>query len=116
MADKVFEGRIEAPRKTHAIWTSQNPILRYGERVTVIMEDGSIRHKTGDGVVAYSALPFDEADIDAAIARLESASGGGAYGAIAFADDGAGNVTVMVGGVELSLVDDGAGNVTMEVS
>ncbi len=66
MADKVFEGRIEAPRKTHAVWTSQNPVLLYGERVTVILEDGSIRHKTGDGVAAYIGLPFDEEEIVAA--------------------------------------------------
>ena len=46
---------------------------------------------------------------------VESASGGGSPGTLVFSDDEVGNVTVTVGGVELTLVDDGAGNVTMEV-
>lgn len=58
--EQVFEVRIEDLRKPHEVWSSENPVLRYGERVTAIMPDGYVRHKTGDGVAAYNSLIFDE--------------------------------------------------------
>ena len=58
--ENVLEGRVEGLRKTAAVWENENPVLRYGEFVSVVMPDGSIRHKTGDGVAAYADLPFDD--------------------------------------------------------
>lgn len=69
--EQIFEVRIEDLRKLHEVWSSENPVLRYGERVTAIMPDGYVRHKTGDGVAAYNSLSFDE---DECLAKVFLAS------------------------------------------
>ena len=54
-----FETRVCNKRDTDANWTTANPVLLDGEMVVVRMSDGSIRSKTGDGITAYTLLPFN---------------------------------------------------------
>lgn len=63
MADRVMKVRaIQQRRDTVANWTAKNPILLDGEQITVIFEDGTIRHKTGYGGKRYNDLPFEGAE------------------------------------------------------
>lgn len=63
MADKVIKvSAILQRRDTAANWEAKNPVLKDGEQITVILTDGTIRHKTGYGGQTYSELPFDNAD------------------------------------------------------
>ena len=63
MAEKVMKvGAIQQRRDTVENWTTKNPILLDGEQITVIFDDGRIRHKTGYGGKRYNELPFDGAE------------------------------------------------------
>lgn len=59
----TYNTRIRYRKDTDANWTSANPVLLKNERIIVETEiSGStvLRTKTGDGVKAYAALPFDD--------------------------------------------------------
>lgn len=45
---------------TQSNWESANPVLLDGEEILVECSDGITRRKVGDGVSAYSALPFSD--------------------------------------------------------
>lgn len=60
MAERVIKIKaIQQRHDTVANWTAINPILLDGEQITVVFDDGTIRHKTGYGGKRYSELPFD---------------------------------------------------------
>lgn len=58
MAEKTFNTRIKHKRDTHANWTTNNPVLLDGEIAVVVMENGEIRQKVGNGTSSYTALDF----------------------------------------------------------
>lgn len=52
--------RICHKRATSAELTQSDPVLLDGEIIIVDTANGEVRTKTGDGVTAYSKLPFDD--------------------------------------------------------
>lgn len=60
MATKTMNVRVSGKRDTLANWTSNNPVLLSGEVVQVIMTDGTLRHKTGNGTNTFTQLPYDD--------------------------------------------------------
>ena len=50
-----MKGRIQHPMYTAAALTAQNPVLLAGE---VVYESDTGRHKLGDGVKGWNALPY----------------------------------------------------------
>lgn len=63
MSNKVVNvAAIQQRHDTVANWESQNPILKDGEQVTVFLDGGTTRHKTGCGGKTYRELPFDGCD------------------------------------------------------
>jgi len=50
-----MKGRIQHPMYTAARLTAVNPVLLAGE---VVYESDTRRHKIGDGVKAWNALPY----------------------------------------------------------
>lgn len=55
---KTFQTRIKHKKDTHANWTTNNPVLLDGEIAVVVMGDGEIRQKVGNGTSSYTALDF----------------------------------------------------------
>lgn len=55
---KTIDTRIRHKKDTSANWESNNPVLLENELILVEMNDGEIRIKIGDGISAYSDLPF----------------------------------------------------------
>ena len=53
--DRIMKGRIQHPMYTAARLTVANPVLLAGE---VVYESDTSRHKIGDGVKAWNALPY----------------------------------------------------------
>ena len=60
MATKTMNVRVSGKRDTLANWTTNNPVLLSGEVVQVIMTDGTLRHKTGNGTNTFTQLPYDD--------------------------------------------------------
>lgn len=60
MATNTMNVRVLGKRDTLANWTNNNPVLLSGEVVQVIMTDGTLRHKTGNGTSTFSQLPYDD--------------------------------------------------------
>lgn len=60
MATKTMNVRVSGKRDTLANWTSNNPVLLSGEVVQVIMTDGTLRHKTGNGTNTFTQLSYDD--------------------------------------------------------
>lgn len=54
----TLNARIQYKKDTDVNWTSNNPVLLENELIIVEMENGDCRFKIGDGVRAYSDLPF----------------------------------------------------------
>ena len=50
-----MKGRIQLPMYTAAALAATNPVLFAGE---VVYESDTSRHKIGDGVKAWNALPY----------------------------------------------------------
>ena len=50
-----MKGRIQHPMYTAAALAATNPVLFAGE---VVYESDTSRHKIGDGVKAWNALPY----------------------------------------------------------
>lgn len=50
-----MKGRIQHPMYTAAALTEENPVLLAGE---VVYESDTGRHKLGDGVKGWNALPY----------------------------------------------------------
>ena len=48
-------GRLQLPQYTAAALTAANPVLLDGE---VVYESDTRRHKIGDGIKAWNALPY----------------------------------------------------------
>ena len=69
---RAFYTRIAHKRDTSANWTTNNPVLLYGEIILVDTADGELRMKVGDGVKTYTQLPFT----DEALRSLISNGGG----------------------------------------
>lgn len=61
-----MKGRIQHPMYTAAALAAVNPVLLDGE---VVYESGTGRHKIGDGVKAWNALPYAGGGILRAISR-----------------------------------------------
>lgn len=59
-------GRLQLPQYTAAALTAANPVLLDGE---VVYESDTRRHKIGDGVKAWNALPYAGGGILRAIFR-----------------------------------------------
>lgn len=59
---KIVIAGFQQRRDTKENWETKNPVLRDGEQITVIFQDGSTQHKTGYGGKTYSELPFDNAE------------------------------------------------------
>lgn len=60
--EKTYDVRIKQKKDTIANWTAKNPLLLDGEVAYVVMEDGEIKRKIGDGKSQFSELPYtDEA-------------------------------------------------------
>lgn len=55
MSNETLKGRFQHPMYTAAALTAANPVLLAGE---VVYESDTGRHKIGDGVKAWSALPY----------------------------------------------------------
>ncbi|MFQ8748849.1 MAG: hypothetical protein ACLR8T_12875 [Alistipes finegoldii] len=64
--DAVMKGRIQHPMYTAAALTAENPVLLAGE---VVYESDTGRHKLGDGVKGWNALPYAGGGILRAIFR-----------------------------------------------
>ena len=60
MATKTMNVRVSGKRDTLANWTNNNPVLLSGEVVQVIMTDGTLRHKTGNGTNTFTQLSYDD--------------------------------------------------------
>ena len=60
MATKTMNVRVSGKRDTLANWTSNNPVLLSGEVGQVIMTDGTLRHKTGNGTNTFTQLSYDD--------------------------------------------------------
>ena len=59
MATKTMNVRVSGKRDTLANWTNNNPVLLSGEVVQVIMTDGTLRHKTGNGTNTFTQEAWD---------------------------------------------------------
>lgn len=59
--------RIQNKKDTEANWTSANPVLLDGEIISVVMTDGIVRTKTGNGISSYSQLKFNDEGIYSAV-------------------------------------------------
>lgn len=68
--NKQINSRIKQKRDTSSNWTSNDPVLLYGEIIVVDTNEGEIRLKVGDGTKRYSQLPF----LDESIRNLISQS------------------------------------------
>lgn len=68
--EKTIISRVKSKRDSHENWTANNPVLLFGEIITVDMTNGDVRHKTGDGVTPYIDLAFDDQAITEAIEQL----------------------------------------------
>lgn len=67
---KTIISRVKSKRDSHENWTANNPVLLFGEIITVVMTSGDVRHKTGDGVTPYIDLAFDDQALADAIEQL----------------------------------------------
>lgn len=74
MAEHRINASFQQRRDTAANWESKNPVLLDGEMITVITNAGAVRHKTGDGIKAYTKLPFDDEPLYNALAGKCDAS------------------------------------------
>lgn len=68
--EKTIISRVKSKRDSHENWTANNPVLLFGEIITVVMTNGAVRHKTGDGVTPYIDLAFDDQALTDAIEEL----------------------------------------------
>ena len=73
MPNKTFNARVQMKRDTSANWTSNNPVLLYGENIIVDTDGGEVRFKVGNGTSTYTQLPYTD---EAIISRMLSLSGG----------------------------------------
>lgn len=73
MPNKTFNARVQMKRDTSANWTSNNPVLLYGEIIIVDTDAGEIRYKVGNGTSTYTQLPFTD---EAIINKMLSVNGG----------------------------------------
>lgn len=73
MATKQFNSRIQWKKDTSANWTANNPVLLNGEIAIVITNSGETRFKVGDGTSSYTALPFQDEFLQAAITEVDDA-------------------------------------------
>lgn len=55
---KTINARIKHKKDSSTNWETNNPVLLENELILVEMNDGEIRIKIGDGISAYSDLPF----------------------------------------------------------
>lgn len=55
MSNETLKGRFQHPMYTATTLTTKNPVLLAGE---VVYESDTGRHKIGDGVKVWSALPY----------------------------------------------------------
>ncbi|WP_302257890.1 hypothetical protein [uncultured Alistipes sp.] len=62
---KTLKGRTQNPAYTAAELTAKNPVLLKGE---VVYESDTTRHKIGDGMTAWNALPYAKGDFDGPLA------------------------------------------------
>lgn len=73
MPNKTFNARVQMKRDTSANWTSNNPVLLYGEIIIVDTDAGEVRFKVGNGTSTYTQLSYTD---EAIISRMLSLSGG----------------------------------------
>lgn len=73
MPNKTFNARVQMKRDTSANWTSNNPVLLYGEIIIVDTDAGEVRFKVGNGTSTYTQLPYTD---EAIVSRMLSLSGG----------------------------------------
>lgn len=73
MATKQFNSRIQWKKDTSANWTQNNPVLLNGEIAIVVTNAGETRFKVGDGTSSYTALPFQDEFLQAAITEVDDA-------------------------------------------
>ena len=73
MPNKTFNARVQMKRDTSTNWTSNNPVLLYGEIIIVDTDAGEIRYKVGNGTSTYTQLPFTD---EAIINKMLSVNGG----------------------------------------
>lgn len=73
MPNKTFNARVQMKRDTSANWTSNNPVLLYGEIIIVDTDAGEVRFKVGNGTSTYTQLPYTD---EAIISKMLSLSGG----------------------------------------
>ena len=73
MPNKTFNARVQMKRDTSANWTSNNPVLLYGEIIIVDTDAGEVRFKVGNGTSTYTQLPYTD---EAIIGKMLSLSGG----------------------------------------
>lgn len=73
MPNKTFNARVQMKRDTSTNWTSNNPVLLYGEIIIVDTDAGEVRFKVGNGTSTYTQLPFTD---EAIVNKMLSLSGG----------------------------------------
>ena len=73
MATKQFNSRIQWKKDTSSNWTQNNPVLLNGEIAIVVTNAGETRFKVGDGTSSYTALPFQDEFLQAAITEVDDA-------------------------------------------
>lgn len=73
MATKQFNSRIQWKKDTSSNWTANNPVLLNGEIAIVVTNAGETRFKVGDGTSSYTALPFQDEFLQAAITEVDDA-------------------------------------------
>lgn len=73
MPNKTFNARVQMKRDTSTNWTSNNPVLLYGEIIIVDTDAGEVRFKVGNGTSTYTQLPFTD---EAIINKMLSVNGG----------------------------------------
>lgn len=83
----TLNARIQYKKDTDANWTSNNPVLLENELIIVEMENGECRFKIGDGVYAYSDLPFADQLLRDEVESKVSKEEGKALSSNDFTDD-----------------------------
>lgn len=54
----VFYTRIQLKKDSEENWNTNNPVILDGEHILVVMPDGSIASKYGDGVSHFRDLEY----------------------------------------------------------
>lgn len=85
--NNTWNVRIQHKKDSAENWQFKNPVLLLNELIIVEMESGDCRFKIGDGIHAYSDLPFADQLLRDAVESKVSKEEGKALSSNDFTDD-----------------------------